>query len=151
MLAAAILLARVSSSPAQSVLQGLAAYLNFDNNINAQAGTTNNGTIYAQSGDPNAKYTAGIIGQAASFNKSGSAGQPSDWAITLGKLESVYSNSFSFSLWSQTPSTVYASLFGSKDWTSGGNIDWLISEYYTTFLNYKALNSARRDIGPGTS
>ncbi len=31
---------------ASSVTNGLVVYLNFDNNINAQAGTTNNGSLY---------------------------------------------------------------------------------------------------------
>jgi hypothetical protein len=145
-LTVAALLAGVGSSPAQSVLQGLAAYLNFDNNLDAQAGTTNSGAIYGQSADPNAKYVSGIAGQAVSFNNDGSSGQPSDWAITLGKMESIYSNNFSYSLWVQTSSTVDAALFGNKDWTSGANVGWCVNTTSGKNLNWNAAGGSRRDI-----
>jgi len=128
------------------VVQGLAAYLNFDNNLDAQAGTTHNGAIYAQSAAPSAKYVPGIAGQAVSFSNDGSGGQPSDWAITLGNLESIYSNNFSYSLWVQTSSTVDASLFGNKDWTSGANVGWCFNTSSGRNLNWNAAGGTRRDI-----
>lgn len=135
---------------AQTSTQSLAVYLNFDNNIDAQAGTTIRGSIYTASGDPTAKYTTGIIGSAASFSNDGSAGAaPSDWAVSLGNIESIYDGDFSFSLWVNTADNLGAFL-GNKDWNSGGNVGWLISEYYSTFLNYKAVGSSRHDIGPAT-
>lgn len=145
-LTAAALLACAGSAPAQSALQGLAVYLNFDNNLNAQAGTTNNGAIYSQSADPHAKYAPGIAGQAAAFNNDAGSGQPSDWAITLGKLESIYSNSFSYSLWAQTSVTADAALFGNKDWTSGANVGWCFNTTSGKNLNWNAAGGNRRDI-----
>jgi hypothetical protein len=141
-----VLLACAGSLPAQSVLQGLAAYLNFDNNLEAQAGTTINGAIYAQSADPSAKYVAGIAGQAVSFANDGTSGQPSDWAITLGSLESIYSNNFSCSLWVQSSSTTDASLFGNKDWSSGANAGWCLNTSSGRNLNWNAVGGTRRDI-----
>jgi hypothetical protein len=46
-LAAALLLSWCATATAQTSIEGLAVYLNFDNNIDAQAGTTNSGTIYS--------------------------------------------------------------------------------------------------------
>jgi Concanavalin A-like lectin/glucanases superfamily len=148
--AAALLLSWCATATAQTSIEGLAVYLNFDNNIDAQAGTTNGGTIYSGSGDPTAKYTTGVIGGAVSFNNDGSASAaPSDWAVSLGNIESIYAGDWSFSLWVNTTNNLGAFL-GNKDWNSGANVGWLISEYYTTFLNYKAVSSPRHDIGPGS-
>ncbi|MGH7969848.1 MAG: LamG-like jellyroll fold domain-containing protein, partial [Limisphaerales bacterium] len=145
-LTAVALLAGACILPAQTVLQGLVAYLNFDDNIAAQAGTTNNGAIYPQSANPTARYVPGIIGDAVNFANSGLSGQPDDWAITLGKIESVYSNSFSFSIWVQTSSTVNAALFGNKDWTSGANLGWCCTTASGDNLNWNAAGGTRRDI-----
>ena len=83
---------------AQNTLtNGLVVYLNFDGNINAQGGTTNNGVAVGGNGVP--VYTNGVIGQAAMFNNNASAGTVDDWAVDLGFQDWIYSNSWSYSLW----------------------------------------------------
>jgi hypothetical protein len=127
-----------------AITNGLVVYLNFDSNIVAQAGTTNNGTPIGAVGAP--RYTNGVIGAAALFENDPNGSGSTDWAISLGDIESIYSNNWSFSLWVNTTDTLGAQL-GNKDWNSGGNIGWLISEYYTDFLNYRAQDATRHDIG----
>jgi len=131
--------------PTIPITTGLAVYLNFDNNINAQGGTTNNGTAVGSVGLP--RYTNGIIGSAASFNNDNSdAAVISDWAVSLGDIEWLYDKSFSFAIWVKTTDT-YGGLLGNKDWHSGGNIGWVISQYFRDWLNYTAVGTARHDIG----
>ena len=131
--------------PITGITSGLAVYLNFDNNIDAQGGTTNGGTAVGNVGVPT--YTNGIIGSAASFNNDDAdSPPPSDWAVSLGNIEWLYNNSFSFAIWVNTTDT-YGGLLGNKDWYSGGNIGWVISEYYVNWLNYAAVGAARYDIG----
>jgi hypothetical protein len=130
---------------ASSITNNLIVYLNFDSNLVAQAGTQISATPVGNSGVP--KFTNGIIGAAALFENDQTAGPAaSDWAASLGDVEWVYTNNWSFSLWVNTTDTLGA-VFGNKDWNSGGNIGWLISEYYTNFCNYRAVDSGRHDIG----
>jgi autotransporter-associated beta strand protein/YVTN family beta-propeller protein len=131
---------------AGSLTNGLAVYLNFDNNINAQAGTTNNGTLYTGGATSGPRYRAGIIGSAATFANTANGGQPDDWAITLGSLEWVYSNSFSVSLWEKTTTSGDGALMGNKDWTSGANTGWVISSLDSKNINYAGLWGLRRDV-----
>ena len=131
---------------AASVMTGLAVYLNFDHNLKAQGGTTNNGTIYTGGATFGPRYTAGMIGSAATFANTATAGQPDDWAVSLGSLERVYSNSFSVSLWERTTTSGDGALLGNKDWTSGANVGWVISSLDPKNLNYNALSGTRRDI-----
>ena len=132
-------------TPITGISSGLAVYLNFDNNIGAQGGTTNSGTAVGSVGAPT--YTNGIIGSAASFNNDDSDfAPPSDWAVSLGDIEWLYNNSFSFAVWVKTTDT-YGALLGNKDWVSGANIGWVISEYRPNWLNYAAVGAARYDIG----
>ncbi len=140
--AASLLPAAPSPVNAQSVTNGLVVYLDFDNNINAQAGTAVGGLLYTGT----AKYDAGVFGQAATFVNDQGAGQPSDWAITLGSLENVYSNDFSIAVWVKTLSGDGAWV-GNKDWTSGGDIGFCLNSYYDDFLNYFAAGGSRNDIG----
>src|SRR5208282_3341191 len=81
---------------AAQVTAGMAVYLNFDNNIDAQAGTTVSGTPIGFGGNP--EYTTGPIGSAAIFNNDGSSpvGWSSDWAVSLGDIEWIYTNNWSF-------------------------------------------------------
>jgi hypothetical protein len=128
------------------ITDGVAAYLNFDNNLLAQAGTTLNGT--AIGADPNPKYTPGTIGSAVTFNNDASAsGIPSDWAVSLGDLESIYSNNWAFSLWVNLTNNLDGALLGNKDWTAGGNVGWVFAPYNSLELNYFAASGPRRDIG----
>ena len=140
--AAAMLLTVVPGLHAQSITDGLTAYFNFDNNINAQAGTMMPGKVYK--GTP--RYSTGMLGGAASFLNDQSSGQPSDWAITLGNIESVYSGDFSLALWVKTKSGSGAWI-GNKNWSSGGNIGYCLDSYYDGFLNYCALYGSRVDLG----
>src|SRR5688572_2658078 len=110
-----------------TVTNGLLVYLNFDNNLSAQAGTTNNGTLYTGGATFGPRYIPGVVGQAANFANSAAPGQPSDWAITLGNIDRFYSNSFSVSLWERTPTSADGALMGNKNWTSGANVGWVIS------------------------
>ncbi len=139
----ATLMAIVIGLQAQSTTNGLLVYLNFDNNLNAQGGTTNNGAIYGNPAGAVERYVVSQIGQAASFDNSGNASQPADWAVTLGSLERIYSNNFSFSLWEQTASTLNGAIFGNKNWTSGNNVGWSLN---TTTINWNAAGGTRRDI-----
>jgi hypothetical protein len=66
-------------SPGQptSVTNGLVVYLNFDNNLNGQLGTTVNGALWTGGATNGPRYKPGMIGAAASFANTGSSGQPS--------------------------------------------------------------------------
>ncbi len=128
------------------VTNGLVVYLNFDNSINAQGGTTNHGALYTGGATSGPRYRTGIIGSAATFANTATSGQPDDWAITLGSLEWVYSNSFSVSLWERTATSGDGALMGNKDWTSGANVGWVISSLDQKNLNYNAVGGTRRDV-----
>src|SRR6185369_5778065 len=70
-----------------TVTTGLVVYLNFDNTLTAQAGTTNNGLLYNGGATLGPRYKSGVIGAAATFTNTSNAGQPNDWAVSLGSLE----------------------------------------------------------------
>jgi autotransporter-associated beta strand protein/YVTN family beta-propeller protein len=129
-----------------TLTNGLVVYLNFDNNLTAQGGTTNNGSIYTGGALNGPKYKNGMIGSAVTFSNTSIPGQPSDWAISLGKLEWIYSNNFSVSLWERTTSTTDGAFMGNKDWTSGADVGWVISNLDPKNLNYNAVGGTRRDI-----
>lgn len=131
--------------PITGVTSGLAVYLNLDNNLNGSAGTTNNGTPIGS--DPTEKYAGGRIGSAAIFNNDGMDGVPSDWAVSLGDVETIYAGSWTFSLWVNATNGNDGAIFGNKDWNSGGNVGWLFVPSRTTALNYNTAGGARRDIG----
>ncbi len=138
--------AAVTVLSSSNVTNGIAAYLNFDNNIDGQAGTPINGTPIGY--DPTPKYTNGIVGAAAMFNNDGSgSGIPTDWAVSLGDLESVYSNNWSFSTWVNLTNNLDGALLGNKDWNSGGNVGWVLSPYNTRVANFYAEGGPRRDMG----
>jgi len=128
------------------IISGAAVYLNFDNNLNGQSGTTVNGTPIGT--DPNPKYIAGPIGNAVDFGNDGSAsGIPTDWAISLGDIENVYSNNWAFSLWVNLTNNLDGALLGNKDWTAGGNVGYAFAPYNNVEVNYNAVGGPRRDIG----
>ena len=128
------------------VTNGLVVYLNFDNNILAQGGTTNSGTIYTGGATLGPRYRAGMIAQAATFANAAAASQPNDWALSLGNLDWIYANSFSVSFWQRTLVSGDDALMGNKDWTSGANAGWVISALDSKNLNYNAAGGTRRDI-----
>ena len=130
-----------------TVINGLAVYLNFDNNINAQGGTTYNGTAYTGGALNGPRYTAGKIGAAATFTNTASTGQPTDWAVTLGSLEGIYSNSFSVSLWERTTTSTDGALIGNKNWTSGANVGWAIAKLASKNINWNGTGGTRQDVG----
>ncbi len=135
-------------SPSQptSITNGLVVYLNFDNNLNAQAGTTNSGAIYTGGATLGPRYMSGMVGSAANFTNTSAAGQPNDWAITLGNLEWIYTNSFSVSLWERSTTGSDGALLGNKNWTSGANVGWVLSTFDPKHLNYNASGGTRRDV-----
>src|SRR5207245_3823783 len=127
-IALAVLLTVTDCAAAETtVTNGLVVYLSFDNTLNAQGGTTNNGSLYTGGATLGPHYKLGIIGQAASFGNTATAGQPDDWAVSLGDLEWIYSGSFSLSLWERTVTSGDGALMGNKDWTSGPTLGWVIS------------------------
>jgi autotransporter-associated beta strand protein/YVTN family beta-propeller protein len=133
-------------APAGPLTNGLVVYLNFDNNFNAQAGTTNNGSIYTGGAVNGPHYKTGIIGQAVGFANTASSGQPEDWALTLGNLEWIYANSFTVSFWERSSNSGDGALMGNKDWTSGANVGWVISTLDPKNVNWNAAGGTRRDV-----
>jgi autotransporter-associated beta strand protein/YVTN family beta-propeller protein len=129
-----------------SITNSLVVYLNFDNNLDAQAGTTNKGALYLGGAVNGPRYLPGIIGGAATFANAATAGQPDDWAISLGNLEWVYSNNFSVSFWERSMTSGDGALMGNKDWTSGANIGWVISTLQPKNVNWNAAGGTRRDV-----
>jgi autotransporter-associated beta strand protein/YVTN family beta-propeller protein len=132
--------------PPTTVTNGLVVYLNFDNNLNGQLGTSVNGALYTGGATNGPRYKAGVIGSAASFANTSNGGQPNDWAVSLGSLESVYSNSFSVSFWERSASGSDGALMGNKDWTSGANVGWVISIMDGKNLNWNTIGGTRSDV-----
>ena len=145
----------VTSAPAvltvlstANITNGIAYYLPFDNNLNGQAGLPITGTPIGNTGTP--RYTAGTIGSAADFQNDGNDGSPSDWAVSLGDIEWVYTNNWSFSVWVKTTDTSDGATFGNKDWNSGGNVGWVLAASrpdISRSLNFTCNGGPRRDIG----
>jgi YVTN family beta-propeller protein/autotransporter-associated beta strand protein len=133
-------------TPTGQLTNGLVVYLSFDNNLSAQGGTTNNGVIYTGGSLNGPRYKAGIIGQAVTFANTASSGQPEDWALSLGNLEWIYSNSFSVSFWERTVNSGDGALMGNKDWTSGANVGWVVSSLDAKNVNWNAAGGTRRDV-----
>ncbi|HWQ91629.1 MAG TPA: LamG-like jellyroll fold domain-containing protein, partial [Clostridia bacterium] len=140
------ILSLLPAGVATPVTNNLVVYLNFDGNLNAQAGTTNPGSLYKGGATMGPRYGAGVIGQAASFANSAVSTQPNDWAVSLGNLEWVYAGSFSVSFWEKTRASGDDALMGNKNWTSGANVGWVISALDQKNLNYNAVGGTRRDI-----
>jgi len=124
---------------------GIQVYMNFDNNIDVQAGsrtaTAFKGLSTAPDYNVTPRYTsAGKFGQAVDFQNSSSGGVD-DWAITLGSLNSVwYWNwvDWTFSLWVKSPTpTTHSdrSFFGWQDYTSGGNTGISTTWYYNRTIS----------------
>jgi hypothetical protein len=136
----------VSPQPSCGVTEDLMVYLNFDNNINAQAGTTVDGALFGTVAAE--RYVPGIIGGAASFRNDAGAGGPSDWAVTLGNQNAIYDGgSFTVAFWVKTSISGDGAFTGNKDWNSGGNIGWLFNQFYSTFVNFRASSGNRFDVG----
>ncbi len=130
-----------------TVTNGLVVYLNFDNNLAAQAGTTNHGQLYTGGATFGPRYKSGMIGSAATFTNASTSGQPNDWAVSLGNLEWIYSGSFSVSLWERTTGSTDGAILGNKNWSSGANVGWVISSLDPKNVNWNAAGGTRRDIG----
>lgn len=133
----------VNPTPSCGVTEDLMVYLKFDDNINAQGGTTVNGAVFVGT----ERYVPGILGQAASFRNDAGAGAPSDWAVTLGDQDAIYAGSFTVALWVKTAITSDGALTGNKDWNSGANVGWLMNQLYVGFLNFNASGGGRYDVG----
>src|SRR5947207_14812070 len=74
-----------------AITNGLVVYLPFDGNLNAQAGTTNNGVIYTGGARHGPRYKPGVMGQAAAFANTASGGRAEEWAGALGDRGWYYS------------------------------------------------------------
>jgi PKD repeat protein len=121
---------------------GLVTYLDLDNNLDAQAGSRSASVL-----NGSAHYAAGKFGAAASFSNNGySSSGPSDWAASLGNLDSVYAGDFTLSLWVRTASTTDAGIFGNKDWTSGSNPGWVIATTLSKSINWNTVGGTRHDV-----
>ncbi len=142
---AVAMLALNAPAPATTVTNGLMVYLNFDNNLSGQLGTTVNGTLYTGGATNGPRYKTGVIGSAAGFANTGSSGQPSDWAVSLGRLESIYSNSFSVSFWERSASGAGA-LMGNKNWSSEANTGWAVSMTDAKNVNWNAVGGTNRSV-----
>ena len=142
---AVAVLALNPSAPVTTVTNGLVVYLNFDHTLNGQLGTTVNGTLYTGGATNGPRYKPGVIGSAASFANTGSSGQPSDWAVSLGSLESIYSNSFSVSFWERSASGAGA-LMGNKNWSASANVGWTISMTDAKNVNWNAVGGTNRNV-----
>ena len=132
---------------ASPITNGLVVYLNFDNNLSAAGGTSVNGAVYRSGSGQPPRFVSAVIGQGVSFANTPTSGQPDDWAVVLGHLESVYSNDFSVSLWERTSTSGDGALIGNKDWSVGTNIGWVISSLEAKNVNWNTLGGTRRDIG----
>jgi len=132
--------------PATSVTNGLVVHLSFDNTLAGQAGTAVNGALYTGGATNGPRYTAGVIGSAATFANTSNSGQPADWAVTLGNLESVYANSFSVSFWERSRNGADGALMGNKNWSSGANVGWVISVMDGENLNWNTAGGTRSDL-----
>src|SRR6266516_1441574 len=120
----------------------LVVYLDFDTNLAAQASTSHNGTLFT--GTP--RYTNGILRGAASFRNPAAPGAPNDWAVSLGNLESVFADEFSFSLWIRTTNTDNAALFGNKDWSLPNSPGWAVSILDGANVQWATAGGAPREV-----
>jgi YVTN family beta-propeller protein/autotransporter-associated beta strand protein len=134
------------AGPATTITNGLVVYLNFDGTLKAQAGTTNSGSLYTGGATSGPRYKPGVIKDAASFNNTPTAGQPNDWAVSLGNLDWIYAGSFSVSLWERTATSADGALVGNKNWSSGANVGWVISSLESKNVNWNAVGGTRRDV-----
>jgi Concanavalin A-like lectin/glucanases superfamily len=133
----------VSSQP---ITQGLVVYLGFDLSLGGQLSTTNHGIPLGAIGTP--IFAPGIVGSgSANFDNDGTGTTPSDWALSLGDVETIYAGSWSWALWFNSTNSNDGALFGNKDWTSGGNVGWAFDPSRTDFLNYRVDGGPRHDIG----
>lgn len=126
---------------ASALTNRLQVYLNFDNTLAPQGGTTIGATVYA--GTP--KYGPGLMGQAAHFTNPSGNGQPTDWAASLGNQDALYAGDFSVSVWTRMVTGLDGALVGNKDWSSGYNRGWVISEEAAKNVNW-GDNTYRRDV-----
>lgn len=127
--------------PYSVLTNGLAVHLALDGNLAAAAGTTISGSVYT--GTP--RYASAIIGQGATFTNNYGSAVPNDWAISLGNLESIYSNSFTVALWVRTLRTTDDALIGNKNWNTGSNPGWIISAFTGENINFNTSGGSRRD------
>src|SRR5262249_42075608 len=122
----------LNNPPTRVDTSGLVTYLPFDDSLAAKSGTVNASVL-----NGTAKYTNGKFGDAVSFANNGSSGTtPSDWAATLGNLDSIYAGDFTISLWARTASMADAAVFGNKNWASGGNPGFVVASTVGKTINW---------------
>ncbi len=128
---------------AQSFSSGLVVCLGLDGNLDAQYSTTNAGSVFA--GTP--RYTTGILGLAARFNNDGSSSStPSDWAVSLGDLEQIYSNSFSVSLWVRMFNNDDDAVLGNKNWSDDDNFGWALTTHNGQNVNWNTVAGSKQNV-----
>ncbi len=153
----AFLCACVLSAPAATTLtNGLVAYLNFDNTLTGQAGTTVSGVAYGS-----ITYSAGRVGSAARIftsmngatNNYISLGYPS--VLKFSTAASTNVMDFSVSFWvNYTHSTDDQPFISNKNWASGGNVGWVIASLSGGNFKWNYRDdggSARRDAAAGNT
>ena len=130
----------------------LEAYLPLNGDLSAGTGTVIAGTAIGTNGTPGDNFTTGKFGQGAFFaNTNANTTTPTDWAISLGNLDTLYASSFSFSLWVQTTTAGYTAdkaLIGNKNWNSGANVGWTLSTINTGGagrVNWNTSGGTRKD------
>lgn len=124
----------------------LVSYLNFDDTLAAQGGTTHGGAIYGSPPGATAHYTAGCVGKAARFNNAGGSAVIDDWAVTLGNLDGIYSNDFSLSLWLRSTGAVQAAIFANKSLTNDSSAGWAIGTTDGANVKWSPAGGSPRNV-----
>lgn len=125
---------------------GLRVYLNFDDTLAAQGGTTNNGALHSTPPDAVARFVDGRLGRAASFDNSGGSEPPDDWAITLGNIDWIYANDFSVSVWLRHAGTMPSAVLGNQSWTDAAQPGWSIGMADAGNVSWTPAGEASRHV-----
>ena len=150
---ALVLATWIAASSHAGVTDRLEVYLNFDNNLDGQLGTTINGSVTPLTRSP--RFVEGMFLEAASFMNRDDPNAVTDWMVSLGRLDSIYTNSFSVGFWVRTgyrstPQThgwtYHGALTGNWDWQNGPG--WLVSTHFERNLAFES--SQQRNVAiPG--
>ncbi len=109
---------------------GLVMYLNFDDEVNPLRNGAANSPLPAPAkvGDAlDMRFTAGRFGKAAVFANGPASPSVSDWAIDLGKLESVYAGSFTVAFWAQYDASHPGVIVSNREYGAGSTGGFLMA------------------------
>lgn len=144
---ASVILAGALCQGAHAALSDrLEVYLNFDGTLEGQMGTTVNGTVVPSTRQQ--RFVPGMFGEAASFMNR-DAQSVTDWAVSLGRLDAIYTNSFSVGLWVRTgfrstSETLFwagnGALTGNWDWS--GMPGWLVTTHFERQVTFQSVGSS---------